>query len=576
VAAPADAGRGLERLRLYTSSLAGRPVDVATTKPGELPWTDGTTVYVDAFAETSDQIRMLSVQASLLAAGSLSPTVLRQLVRRPKLARRYLAVEGHRALAVNEALLPPALRQLVDHTIAAHTTSAEQSLVVARGRVTDAPPEFGTIRARPLLAAIERDTEAVVRTSGDLIELVDELDKDDDEDASDDGLSSPVGGGGAIGRQLRRLFRATRGRDGGPPGADAATHVTMSGLGSGHHATVAVTPARTLEDASPFVQRDTTYPEWDVHRHVYRRQWCTVIESDAPTGRSSTSVRDEFGLQRPLARLGLELTPCRRQRQGEDIDIDAIVELHVDHLAGVPHKDDAYVETLRRRRDLAVLVLLDVSGSAGEPGAAGKPVHEHQRSAAAALTVALHELGDRVALFAFNSRGRTAVQFLRVKHFDDRLDGRVAQRLGGLTPAAFTRLGAAIRHGTAALEAHGGTQRRLLVVLSDGFAYDHGYEGVYGEADARRALVEARRRGVGCLCLSVGAGTDAAALQRVFGAAAHASVSRPEQLRGVIGPLFRAGIASAEAHRRNFQRKERLHARERSSDDGSAVLRAGR
>ena len=58
---------------------------------------------------------------------------------------------------------------------------------------------------------------------------------------------------------------------------------------------------------------------------------------------------------------------------------------------------------------------------------------------------------------------------------------------------------------------------RLLVVLSDGLAYDHGYEPAYGAADARRALGEARRQGVGCLCLSVGASTDDEALGRVFG-----------------------------------------------------------
>ena len=226
-----------------------------------------------------------------------------------------------------------------------------------------------------------------------------------------------------------------------------------------------------------------------------------------------------------------------------------------------------------------MLVLLDVSGSAGEPGTAGKRVHEHQRTAAAALTVALHELGDRVALFAFNSRGRKAVQVLRVKHFDDRLDGNVARRLEGVVPAAYTRLGAAIRHGTGVVEERAGTSRRLLVVVSDGFAYDHGYEGRYGEADARRALVEARRRGVGCLCLSVGTNTHPDALRRVFGAAAHATLPRPEQLAGVIGPLFRAAIASAEAQRRAFQRDERTRERheiERRTDGGSSVLRAGR
>ena len=74
-----------------------------------------------------------------------------------------------------------------------------------------------------------------------------------------------------------------------------------------------------------------------------------------------------------------------------------------------------------------------------------------------------------------------------VKRFDDHLDARVIRRLNSLEPGAYSRLGAAIRHGSAVLEAQGGTSRRLLVVLSDGLAYDHGYERAYGAADARRA-----------------------------------------------------------------------------------------
>jgi nitric oxide reductase activation protein len=90
----------------------------------------------------------------------------------------------------------------------------------------------------------------------------------------------------------------------------------------------------------------------------------------------------------------------------------------------------------------------------------------------------------------------------------------------------------------------------LLVVLSDGLAYDHGYERAYGAADARRALAEARHRGNGCLCLTIGAGTDAADLRRVFGSAAHATIPMPELLSRVIGPLFRSALRSAEVRRR--------------------------
>ena len=120
-------------------------------------------------------------------------------------------------------------------------------------------------------------------------------------------------------------------------------------------------------------------------------------------------VSDAYGLRRSLARLGMGLDSCHRQVQGDDIDIDAAVEARVELMAGSAPDEAVYIDSLRRRRDLAVLLLLDVSGSVAEPGATAKTVHEQQRAAAAALTVALHDLGDRVALYAFHSQGRSAV-----------------------------------------------------------------------------------------------------------------------------------------------------------------------
>jgi nitric oxide reductase activation protein len=158
------------------------------------------------------------------------------------------------------------------------------------------------------------------------------------------------------------------------------------------------------------------------------------------------------------------------------------------------------------------------------------------------LVDALDALGDRVAAYGFHSRGRAAVRMVRVKSFADPFDSRARERLGALEPGAFTRLGAAIRHATHLLETDAGTARRLLVVLSDGFAYDYGYEGEYGEADARRALAEARERGIGSLCLSIGANIDAAALRRVFGTAAYVGAPSFADVRDQMGVLFRRAL----------------------------------
>jgi nitric oxide reductase activation protein len=289
----------------------------------------------------------------------------------------------------------------------------------------------------------------------------------------------------------------------------------------------------------------------DVNRRSYRPDWCTVLEIDPVTKVSaSPSIDAAIGVRRPLARLGMGLHRRHRQPQGDDIDIDAVVESHVEVMAGSVPDEAVYLDSLRRRRDLSVLLLLDVSGSTAEPGTVGRTVHEQQRAAVADLTVALHDLGDRVALYAYYSQGRSAVTMVPVKRFNDHLDSQVIRRLNSLEPGAYSRLGAAIRHGSTVLEARGGTSRRLLVVLSDGLAYDHSYERAYGAADSRRALSEARRRGTGCVCLTVGAGTDVESLRRVFGSAAHARIALPDQLANVVGPLFSSAIRSAEVRRR--------------------------
>jgi nitric oxide reductase activation protein len=174
----------------------------------------------------------------------------------------------------------------------------------------------------------------------------------------------------------------------------------------GDHVALSTRPAQRADSLS--VERQgTQYPEWDLHRGRYRKDWCTVHEAAArPLDHTPVSPPDGRSLHRPLARLGLGLERCHRRAQGDDIDLDAAVEARVAALAGSAPDEAVYVESLRRRRDLSVLILLDVSGSVAEPGARGGTVHEQQRAAASALTAALHEIGDRVALYAYHSRGR--------------------------------------------------------------------------------------------------------------------------------------------------------------------------
>lgn len=565
----AATGPGVERFGLLASGIAGRAVRVAPTGPGERAWTDGTAIYVDPSTAVSEQLIALAVQSSLLAAGSLEPDILRRLRGRSALADRYLAVEGHRALSVTRDVLPPRILPIIDDILAVRLDSAPASLAVALGgeRLAAPPGSFGAIYPKALLApggsddgpqnAHDTEPEGTGRGGAGF----DAIDTDDSGQFGRIPSFSAdlVGGGGLLARLLQRALALGRNSEGGITGG-AVPRAARTVIRPIHR--VATVGIGALVDVETAHGHGAVYPEWDVHRGRYRPGWCTVTESlPLVDDTRPLPVPATRHLRRPLVRLNSSPDRLRRRMQGDDLDVDAVVAEQVAVAAGSSPDDAVYIENVRRAPDLTVLVLLDVSGSSGTPSPAGGTVHDQQRAAVAALTAALHGLGNQVALYGFCSRGRSAVQLLRVKRFADRLDAVAMRRLAALAPGAYTRLGAVIRHGAALADQPGGLARRLLVVVSDGLAYDQGYESGYAEADARRALAEARRRGIGCVCLSVGAHTDLTDLRRVFGTAAHATVNSPDDLPRVVGPLFRSALRSAQWRQKAYRRSARTERR---------------
>jgi hypothetical protein len=107
----------LARLGLLASALSGRALEVAAGEPCAPAWTDGRMVLVDAGASTRDQLEMLSVQASLLAAGSLEPTSCAG----SRGARHWQTIPGRgRPSAQRQSgLLPPSVRSLIDSDVSA-------------------------------------------------------------------------------------------------------------------------------------------------------------------------------------------------------------------------------------------------------------------------------------------------------------------------------------------------------------------------------------------------------------------------------------------------------------------------
>jgi len=277
-----------------------------------------------------------------------------------------------------------------------------------------------------------------------------------------------------------------------------------------------------LDHAGP-ADRVVRYPEWDQGIDDYRLNWCRVVERAAEEGSgdivgatlsvhgSAVSALRRFfeGLRPP----GLRRMPG--QADGDDLDVDAAVRMCAERAAGADLSDRIYVRRERKERDVAVALLVDVSGSTSRRLDSGRRVIDVEKEGLVLLCEALEVVGDQYALYGYSGQGRGQVDFLVMKDFDDQLGGKAAQRLGGLSPMQQNRDGAAIRHATAKLLARE-ARTRLLVLISDGRPLDDGYKDEYSLEDTKASLREARRRGVHPFCVTIDREADGY-VRRMYG-----------------------------------------------------------
>ena len=539
------------RLRLLASSVAGRAVEVAAAPAGRPAHTDGHTIFVSAAGSADAQRREMLLQSALLAAGSLDRRHLSALRGRPAAMRRYLALEGHRVLAEVSAQLPLAAALCPDGRPPTRTIA--QSLDMARGRqpVPEPPDWFGVI-----VAATRQGVPLDVDTTED-----DASDDDSDDDDDEHGRQStilklfaaPINSR-ALSNLLRKLFGAAKASAEDEAGGELRVGSVRRAKDAGPQARPLATRIRFTDRGRPGATVGigaALYPEWDVHNDRYRPHWCRVIDFPLLTAAdvSAADVPQDPALRQRLARVSLGPKLFRGRADGDDVDVDALISLSVDLRSGFSPPEHVYLERRKLERHLGVLILVDASGSATDADPHGRAVHDHQRRAAATMAATLEELGDRVAVYAFRSQGRNAVYLPAIKTFGQRFGAAGRARLNGLQPSGYTRLGAGIRGAGEILKTQAGTPNRLLIVLSDGYPYDNGYEGRYAEADTGKALEELRADGVACLCLTIGAEVGGAVTERVFGSACHAGGASLSELSPRMDELFLSALHELAAAR---------------------------
>ncbi|MBX9811364.1 MAG: hypothetical protein K2Y16_07115 [Burkholderiales bacterium] len=247
------------------------------------------------------------------------------------------------------------------------------------------------------------------------------------------------------------------------------------------------------------------YNEWDCKRRHYRKNWCVLRELgvlpgnadfvDATLAKYAPQVAQ---LKRTFELLRGEDKLLKKQPNGDDIDLDAVIAAYADMKSGMELSDRLLTKRHKSERDLAVMLMVDMSGSTKGW------INDAEREAVIMLCEALEVLGDRYAIYGFSGITRKRCEIFRIKRFDEPYDTAVKSRIAGIQPQDYTRMGAAIRHLTTLLNQIE-ARTKLLITLSDGKPDDYSdhYRGEYGIEDTRQALIEAHRAGVKPFCITI-------------------------------------------------------------------------
>ena len=210
----------------------------------------------------------------------------------------------------------------------------------------------------------------------------------------------------------------------------------------------------------------------------------------------AAQTRRIFELLRP------EWIKEKRLPEGDAINVDRLTDYLVLRKQEPSPRVDFYEKPRHDQRDLAVLILLDVSGSTGQ-GVDREKTIEIEKRAALILGQGLSALDDRFAVCGFSGNGREHCEFFVYKDFHDSWNRESISCLLSAYPRSATRIGAALRHAGYRLSLIAAKQR-LIILITDGKPTDTGYDpGTrYAQHDVRMACVENRRLDIHTFCVS--------------------------------------------------------------------------
>jgi nitric oxide reductase NorD protein len=254
------------------------------------------------------------------------------------------------------------------------------------------------------------------------------------------------------------------------------------------------------------------YPEWDYRSQSYRPDWTSVYETLHPSGEAAHIDRllDTHGaLAKRLKRLFDLLKPqdrvrIRYQEEGSDLDLDVAISSLIDLKCGLTPDPRINMSHRTNGRNIAVLLLLDLSESLNQKAAgSGQSVLQLSQEAVSLLAWAVDALGDPLAIAGFHSNTRHEVRYQHIKGYSESWGDPVKARLAALSAGYSTRIGAAVRHAAHYLE-NQKADKKLLLILTDGEPADiDSPDPRLLIEDARQAVKELDGKGIHTHCINL-------------------------------------------------------------------------
>ncbi|WP_245667269.1 nitric oxide reductase activation protein NorD [Leptospira tipperaryensis] len=262
-----------------------------------------------------------------------------------------------------------------------------------------------------------------------------------------------------------------------------------------------------IQDARPN-EKSILYDEWDASKKKYKQKYCSVFPQELvqedpifSTKALSENISTLNTLRSRFNRFVNERTAVKRQLDGEDLDLDSIVDYFTDILSFRSPSERIYISKRKMLRDISILVLMDTSLST-DSFVENKRILDVEKTSLLLFGQLCSEFGDRFQIDSFSSRTRNHCDYFSIKKFEDSWE-RARNKIGAVQASGYTRIGPAIRHALNQIQKETSSKRWILL-LSDGKPNDYDrYEGRYGIEDVKQAIRECEKCKVGFYALAI-------------------------------------------------------------------------